>query len=329
MSHRGRLALLFSTLLVAAACGGTGATTAPGGGGSAAPSAALPSDAARGAPSDAAPSGTAPSSSAPTSAEPSTGDGDDLLAAIQEAGVLRVSTDPNYAPQSFLDPDGSYEGFDIDVATEIAERLGVEVQFETPTFDAVVAGGWQGRWDVSVGSVTVTEERQEVLGFSQPYYYTPAQLAASEASGITDVEGFAGRAICVGSSTTYQFWLEGSLALVDAPTPADPPDGATASPLDTDQLCAQAIASGRTEFDGWLSSSTTVQAAIDADTPIVTVGGPVFFEPLAAAVDLNGPPHDELLAELDRIVGEMHDDGTLTALSEEWFAGLDLTTTNE
>jgi len=329
MSHRGRLALLFSTLLVAAACGGTGATTAPGGGGSAAPSAALPSDAARGAPSDAAPSGTAPSSSAPTSAEPSTGDGDDLLAAIQEAGVLRVSTDPNYAPQSFLDPDGSYEGFDIDVATEIAERLGVEVRFETPTFDAVVAGGWQGRWDISVGSVTVTEERQEVLGFSQPYYYTPAQLAAPEASGITDVEGFAGSAICVGSSTTYQFWLEGTLALVDAPAPADPPDGATASPLETDQLCAQAIASGRTEFDGWLSSSTTVQAAMDADTPIVTVGDPVFFEPLAAAVDLNGPAHDELLAELDRIVGEMHDDGTLTALSEQWFDGLDLTTTNE
>ena len=328
MSHRGRLALLFSTLLVAAACGGTGATTPPTGAGSVPPAATdgAPTDAA---PSEATPSGTAPSSSAPTSAEPGSGDGDDLLAAIQEAGVLRVSTDPNYAPQSFLNPDGSFEGFDIDVATEIAERLGVEVQFETPTFDAVVAGGWQGRWDVSVGSVTVTEERQEVLGFSQPYYYTPAQLAASEASGITDVEGFAGRAICVGSSTTYQFWLEGSLALVDAPTPADPPDGATASPLDTDQLCAQAIASGRTEFDGWLSSSTTVQAAIDADTPIVTVGDPVFFEPLAAAVDLNGPPHDELLAELDRIVGEMHDDGTLTALSEEWFAGLDLTTTNE
>jgi polar amino acid transport system substrate-binding protein len=123
--------------------------------------------------------------------------------------------------------------------------------------------------------------------------------------------------------------LEGTLALVDAPAPADPPDDATASPLETDQLCAQAIASGRTEFDGWLSSSTTVQAAIDADTPIVNVGDPVFFEPLAAAVDLNGPAHDELLAELDRIVGEMHDDGTLTALSEQWFDGLDLTTTDD
>ncbi|MBA3779246.1 MAG: transporter substrate-binding domain-containing protein [Chloroflexi bacterium] len=251
---------------------------------------------------------------------------DDLLATILEEGVMQVSTDPNYAPQSSQCPDGTFVGFDIDVAKELGRRLGVEVEFEVPTFDLVVAGGWNERWDVSVGSVTVTPEREGVLDFTEPYYFTPAQLAATQASGITDIEGFAGKAICVGSSTTYQFWLEGTLDL--GPEGGDvtpPPEGATAFPLETDQLCAQAATSGRTDFDGWLTSSTTVQQAIDAGAPFTPIGDPVFYEPLAAATDKNGPPHDELQAELDRIVSEMHEDGTLTALSEKWFGGLDLT----
>ncbi len=185
----------------------------------------------------------------------------DLLATICERGTLLVSTDPNYAPQSFLNTDGTFEGFDIDTANEIGERLGVEVQFETPSFDAVVAGGWNGRWDISVGSVTITEERQnDILDFTQPYYYTPAQIAVTTDSGITSLDALAGQPICVGLATTYQSWIEGTLSLVGSPEPATPPEGATAFPLDTDQLCAQSVVSGRDDFQAWLTSSTTIQA---------------------------------------------------------------------
>ncbi len=59
------------------------------------------------------------------------GGGGGLLAAVKERGELRVSTDPAYKPQSFLTEDGTWKGFDIDVATEIAERLGVDVRFTT------------------------------------------------------------------------------------------------------------------------------------------------------------------------------------------------------
>jgi ABC-type amino acid transport substrate-binding protein len=111
------------------------------------------------------------------------GETDGHLAAVCEAGVIVVSTDPAYPPQSFLNEEtGDYEGFDIDVAREIATRLGVDVEFTDPTFDAVVAGNWGGRWDMSVGSVTVTTDRTEVLDFTQAYYYTPAQLAVYDAS---------------------------------------------------------------------------------------------------------------------------------------------------
>lgn len=250
----------------------------------------------------------------------------DLLATICQRGKILVNTDPNYAPQSFLRPDGTFEGFDIDTANEIGKRLGVTVQFETNSFDLVVAGGWNGRWDISVGSVTITDQRKTILDFTKPYYYTPAQMAASQVSGITTLAGLAGKGICVGSQTTYQFWLEGTLALSDAPPPATPPAGATPFPLDTDQLCAQAILSGRTDFEGWLSSSTTVASAIKAGTPVITVGDPVFFESLAVALDKNGPAAAQLLSTIDQMVAAMHADGTLKASSMHWFDGLDLTT---
>jgi polar amino acid transport system substrate-binding protein len=251
----------------------------------------------------------------------------DLLESICNAGVLKVSTDPNYAPQSFLNPDGTFEGFDIDTANEIGRRLGVTVQFETPSFDAVVAGSWSGRWDISVGSVTITEARQDILDFTEPYYYTPAQMAATEASGITTLEGLAGKTICVAAATTYLDWIEGDLALVGSPDPATPPEGLIATTLETDQLCAQAVASGRTDFEGWLSSSTTVQSAIDSDTPVVTVGDPVFYEALAVATDKSQADHDALMAALNDILADMHEDGTLSGFSEAHFNGLDLTVT--
>lgn len=215
----------------------------------------------------------------------------DLLEAIQDAGVLRVSTDPNYAPQSFLEPDGDFVGFDIDVATAIAEGLGVAVQFETPDWEAITAGNWAGRWDISVGSMTITTPRKEILSFTQPYYYTPAFMAASTRSGITSLDDL----------------------------PFKVPDDVTATTLTTDANCIESIEAGRPEFDLVITSETVIDEAVAADQPIVKIGEPIFVEHLAVAIDKSGPEHAALLYEIDRIIGEMHADGRLTDLSMEWF----------
>ena len=252
-------------------------------------------------------------------------DPNDLLAKILAAGVIRVGTDPAYPPQSELKPDGTFEGFDIDTANEIGKRLGVTVKFETPDFSVVEAGKWAGRFDISVGSVTITKKRLDNLDFTSPYYYTPAQMAATTASGITTLDGLAGKTVCVGEATTYYQWITGTLALGDGSTLAPVPAGMKATTLKTDQDCALSVKSGRHDFDGWLSSSTTVAAGIAGGSPMVTVGDPVFNEPLAVATDKSGPPHAALQARLDQIILDMHADGTLSAFSKKWFNGLDLT----
>lgn len=255
------------------------------------------------------------------------GEVDGYLARICEAGKIVAFTDPAYPPASSINEEtGEYEGFDIDVTNYIAARLGVEVEYTTPAFDAVVAGDWAERWDIAVGSVTVTEDRKEILDFTVPYYFTPAQMATFEESTIQSIDDFAGTTVCVGEATTYLDWMEGSLTLPpEAGEVAAVPDGVVSTTLPTDIDCADSWASGRTDFEGWISGLPIVEGAIADDYAIRKVGDPIFYEPLAVCFDKAVEDRESLVAAVNQIVQDMHDDGTLTTMSETWFDGIDLT----
>jgi polar amino acid transport system substrate-binding protein len=265
----------------------------------------------------------------------------DLLEEIQNRGYIMVSTDPNYEPQSFLNTTGQrpsdticpsdaltsseMQGFDVDVAVEIGNRLGVETCFATPEWDMVTAGNWADKWDISVGSMTIKPARQVVLDFTTPYYYTPAMVGALDSSGLTSVDDLAGQAVCVGTSTTYEDWLNGILDLPASSIYAQPPAGVTVVSLPTDQECAQALAAGRTDFIAYITSDTVIDANIAAGMPVMKVGKAIFSEDLAVAIDkAHSLPIDTLLQAVDDAVIEMHTDGTLSNLSNKWF-GYDLT----
>src|SRR4051794_6196282 len=257
------------------------------------------------------------------------GDTTDLLKEVCDAGKLTVSTDPAYPPQSSLNEQtGKYEGFDIDVATEIAKRLGVKIQWETPAWETITAGSWNDRWDLSVGSMTPTNDRQQVLDFSQPYYYTPAVVVVHEDN--TSVQDVAtdldGKKIGVCSGCTYDQYLNKTLAIKGF-TFDFVIDDATAVGYDTDTSALNDLALGDgVRLDAVITSLTTAQGFIDAGKPVKIVGDPVFYEPLAAAIDKSSTADPaSFAAAVDKIVGEMHDDGTLTELSKKWYDGTDLT----
>jgi len=261
----------------------------------------------------------------------------DLLGAIKQRGYILISTDPNYAPQSSLNTEGKrpadtkcpsdalttaeMQGFDVDVAIAVGDALGVETCFATPGWDTLTAGKWADKWDMSVGSMTITTERQKVLDFSVPYYYTPAVVAALADSGITSLDALAGKAICAGVSTTYETWLNaGDLGLPASSIYAQPPSGITVVPLESDQECAQALAAGRTDFVAYATSQTVVNANIAAGIPVMQVGAPVYSEDLAAAFDKSSTlPTQTLRDEVDKLFTAMHSDGRLTGLSNKWF----------
>ena len=252
-------------------------------------------------------------------------DATDLLAKVCEEGVLKVSTDPAYPPASSLDEQtGEYEGFDIDVATEIAKRLGVEVAWETPQWDVITAGSWNGRWDTTVGSMAPTNDRQEVLYFTEPYNYTPAVVVVpaddeSVKDLATDLDG---KTIGVCSACTYEQFLNKELD-IDGYEFDFVVDDAEVSGYDTDTTALQDLANGR--LDAVVTAATIAQGYIDAGNPVKIVGDPIFYEPLSVGFDKSSDPSSESLFEaVDGIVADMHADGTLSEMAEKWY-GLDTT----
>ncbi|HEX2994189.1 MAG TPA: transporter substrate-binding domain-containing protein [Anaerolineales bacterium] len=274
---------------------------------------------------------------------------DDLLNTIKQRGYILVSTDPNYAPQSFLNKEGmrlsntkcpadayttaEMQGFDVDVAKAIGDRLGVETCFPTPPWDAITAGNWQGKWDISVGSMTITTSRQKILDFSIPYYYSSAVIAVRVDSGITELSQLDGKILCVATSTTYEQWLNRDMEGLGLPKSAIYAQAPNVSiiTLETDHECAQAIAAGREDFIGFVTSELIVDSDIANGIPVVKLGGPVFYERLVAAFDKSSSLSTETLrAEVDKFLTQMHADGSLTKISKQWFKdkngeGLDYT----
>ena len=189
-------------------------------------------------------------------------------------------------------------------------------------------GRWAGRWDFSVGSMTITSDRQKILDFTEPYYFTPAQLAARKEPASPRPMGSQARPSAWARSTTYFQWRDRARwtsEAEDAPRRSRP-TGSQATTLETRTAkCAEAWQLGRKEFDGWLQFPRRRSiGGLKDGLPVVPVGDPVFYEPLAAALDKSGPRHtpSRMLAAMEKkIVGDMHADGTLTALSEKWFGG--------
>jgi polar amino acid transport system substrate-binding protein len=203
------------------------------------------------------------------------------------------------------------------------------VEWQTPAWEVITAGHWNGRWDVSVGSMTVTPAREEVLYFTPPYYYTPAAAAVhKENSDITNLEtDLDGKRIGVCGACTYEQYLDRSLDIPgeDIEFVVDNPQIQT---YDTDTSAIQDLELGDgVRLDAVMSALPTLQEAIEAGKPIKTVGDhPLYYEPLAAAIDREAPSDPKpLVDEMGRIIEEMHRDGTLTELSKKWYDGTDLT----
>jgi polar amino acid transport system substrate-binding protein len=298
------LPLLFAVSLVAGACGDDEGDT--------------------GAPSETGTTGTTTGGGENACATATQGD---LLSRICEEGVIRVSTDPAYPPQSEMSEDGEFVGFDIDVATEIATRLGVEVQWETPEWTAITSGGWSDRWDMSVGSMTVTADRDEVLQFSPAYYYTPASVAVhADNTSIQDTEtDLDGATIGVCGECTYDAWLQGNLN-IPGYTFTYIVDDPQVETYNTDTTAIRDLTLGDgIRLDAVISALPTLEGAVDSGEPIKVVGDPVFYEPLSIAFDRSAPlDNTTLVSAVNAIVEDMHADGTLTELSMEWY-GTDLT----
>jgi|UniRef100_A0A7V4CLT3 lysine-arginine-ornithine-binding protein len=92
------------------------------------------------------------------------------LTEIKKRGKLIVGTEPTFPPFEFVDEKNQVVGFDIDIANELAKRLGVKLEIVNLPFDSLIPALLQGKIDLIIAGMTITEERAKVVDFSKPYF---------------------------------------------------------------------------------------------------------------------------------------------------------------
>jgi polar amino acid transport system substrate-binding protein len=252
----------------------------------------------------------------------------ETLDRVMKDKMLVEVTDQAYPPFSYIDDSGQMVGFDIDVSKEVAKRLGVGYKVETPSWEIIVAGNWHGRWDICVCSMTPTKERGEVLDFTNEYYAAPAVIVVNaDNTTIKSAADLDGKKVGVEAGATYEKYVQKQLVL-DIPGGGSekveyPFKEATAVPYDSEDTAFQDLALGSGKrldaiVSGYLTAKDRVQKAPDK---FKIVGDPLYGEPIWVAVDKGDA---EWEAKIKEIFKQMHDDGTLKAISEKWI-GADIT----
>lgn len=292
-------------------------------------------------------SGETPGGSASEPADPNT----DKLAHILDRGTLIVSFDPVYPPQSFLVDDvqraapttcsseqltaPEVDGYDSDTAKLVAAELGVEPCWITPTWTEITGGNWSDRWDISWGSGGINEDRMTRLYMTQPYYSAPQSFFVHEDSRYQTPSDLDGKEIGVCASCSHELYLEGTLEVpgTEIEYKVEDPEIAV---YQTEAPGLQDVAVG--EIDAFMLSAPVGRAAIADGLPLREIEEPGFLLDLTAFLDQSsGLAQRAFFDRINAIVLQLLNDGSLPALSEEFFgtdyasaaAGFDIEALNQ
>ena len=118
------------------------------------------------------------------------------------AGKLTMATNATFPPYEMTTDGGDIEGIDVDTAKAIAEKLGLELQVDDMEFDAALLSVQQGKADIAMAGITVTDERKAVMAFSDSYATGIQSIIVPEGSDIASPDDLAGKKIGTQRGTT-------------------------------------------------------------------------------------------------------------------------------
>ncbi len=218
--------------------------------------------------------------------------------------TLIIGSDTAYPPMEFINDDREIVGFDVDMMNAIAELVNAEVQFETANFDAIFAALAGGEYDLVVSAVSVTEERDEIIDFSEPYLSVGQVLAVQEENTeIISVDDLS-EGVIVG----VQRGTTGEQAALDAGIP-----DSDIRRYDTIDLAFQDLATGAVDAviaDGPPTAQYTEELA-----GLKAVGGPFTTEDYAIALQEGDA---ELQEAVNAALNQLKENGILEELMEKW-----------
>ena len=246
----------------------------------------------------------------------------ETLDRVRKTGVFTNLVVSDYPPFGFINDRNELDGFDVDVAKAVADRLGVTLKLAAPGWEAFVAGHWQGRWDACICSMSPTEARAKVLDFPARYYSSPVFLIVhKDETAIKSIADISGKRVGVGMGSTYENYLNKSL-VIPGGKPVEFPFGDVQIVPGDETVNFRNLSLGPgLRLDAIVSDLATAKSKIEANHALKIVGGALYSEPNAVATDKGDADWD---AEIARVIGALEADGTLGQISMKWF-GADIT----
>ncbi|WP_322054960.1 transporter substrate-binding domain-containing protein [Paraburkholderia bannensis] len=237
------------------------------------------------------------------------------LQRVEQSHTLRVIVVDNDPPFGFIDDSNRLTGFDVDVAKALAQRLGAKLVLDSPSWENIVGGHWNGRWDVCVCSMTPNAERAKALDFAAPYYSSPAVLVVNRAdTHIRSAADLTGRKVGVGFGSSYESYLQKTLS-IPGEKPIAFPFGAVQIVPDDESVAFQNLALGPgVRLDAVITDEATANLRIKR-TPVFRIVSRLYVEPNWIAADKGDP---EWNARLAAAIQALRADGTLSRLSLQW-----------
>ncbi len=234
-----------------------------------------------------------------TGSEGSSEGGSDLN--LVEEGKFTTASSGLYKPFNFTE-GGDLTGFDIDISKALSEEMGLEPNPVTTPWETIIQGLTSNRFDAIIGSMAITEEREKQISFSDPYYYSGGVIFVRAGNTeITSEEDLNGAKIGVVGQSTYD----------------------TAAQKYTDDIQyynSDVVALQDLAIEGRLDAVITADVvgfeAQNAGLEIEMVGDPLWIEQAAVAVNKDD---EELLAEVNKALAAIIENGKYEEISDKWF----------
>ncbi|HET7628849.1 MAG TPA: glutamine ABC transporter substrate-binding protein [Bacillales bacterium] len=218
---------------------------------------------------------------------------------------LIVATDNSFVPFEFLNKDtGEIQGFDIDLIRAVAKEANLNIKIKPMDFKGVLAGLKSGRWDMGIAGITITEERDQSIDFSDPYYDAGIILAVqANNSEIKSVDDLAGKTVATRTGTTSQYYLEDNVPKAKIKT----------YPKITQAY--QSLATGRVDAVLYDLPNVKYYIKTKGDGKLKTVGDRLTAEQYGIAFQEDS----KLVDKVNEALAAIKENGTYKEIYEKWF----------
>ena len=226
------------------------------------------------------------------------------LAELQKSGVLKVGTEGTYSPFTFHDPaTNQLTGYDVEVITAVAGKLGVKAEFSETKWDAIFAGLEAKRYDIVANEVSINAERQGKYDLTDPYSVSyPVVIVKADNTDITSIAAIKGRTTAQSVTSNWADFARQA--------------GATVEPVDGFTEAVAGVKDGRVDatFNDNLAALEYFTTTNDTS---VKIGFEIPEEKVNQAFALR--KDSGLLEPINTALKELAADGTLGKIGEKWF----------